>query len=263
MDNEEIKNRIEKLEQIVNENSNKQIEDSNKLSMILNKDIIDRNISNSSKDVLQQIIEERLMDIIWNNYFIFSTFFESLDGWDDLSSAGSSIAITGSSVTLTTDNEENDDAEIFKSVFVADDFSFSKEQRYKTSIQVDSVSEIDCLAIVGKRLAGTTYGVSYYGFHLVDDELRGISVFDSNTTEVVLQDISADTPYELEARLFKNRLVFLVNGVEKGIITGANVVGDIIGQTSDDLLAFTYRVETTDTNAKEMQFSYLEYAMKK
>lgn len=261
MNSEEIKQKINELETTIRDLTTRLDSVSNRT--ITSSDIINRDLDNKSKDIIQQVIEERLLDINWNNYFTFSTFFESLDGWDDLSSAGSTVAISGDMVQLTTDAATNDDAEVFKRVFIAEDFSFANDQRYKTSIRFDSVSDIDCLAVVGDRLPGTTYGVSYYGFHVVNNSLKGISVFDSNTTEVVLQTVAANTIYELEARLSKNRLTFYVNGVEKGLITGTNVVGDIIGQTTDDRLSFTFRVATAANTAKEMDVSYLNFVMKK
>lgn len=183
---------------------------------------IDRNLDNPSKVILNQETAKHALDIVWDQYFYWFTFFESLDGY---AGAGDVVSNT-TRLFLRTSAVEDNVAWAQKISVYQNVLTFDLESRFRTSFDFANVLGAGVLTDI-KGYVGTGYsrtgatdfftdglaGGSHYGFYLEDDNLYGIT--SDGVTHSTLLLLEGMTNYDLrfvEARHFPgNKVTFYMS----------------------------------------------------
>lgn len=174
---------------------------------------ITQHLDNPSKDNLEQIIADRILDIVWNEYYYYSTTFDSIDRYLVSINSGS-VSITSSGISITTGGTGTDEDSAFLPVS-SDLLSTKKEARFRLSNKLDSTSNVNWFALT---LEDST-AADYTGFRMMNGSIYGVSSHASTETDVLLQTYIAGTFYQLELRYFPGQRVdFYVNGIQLGTI---------------------------------------------
>jgi len=198
--------------------------------------------------VLDENLPDKIFDLIWKKTFHWITLFESLDGFNF--TAGATQSTNGSYVELKTSSTLNNEVEINKQPAWQGLITFSQRSYFRTNISFTDITDQTIYATVGNK--GTT---NYYGFKIVADALYGVSYDGTTEKTILLQTITATT-FNLEARyLPSNKIVFLVDSVEKGTIT----VNLPIPVKTSNVQLMDIRIKTTATAVKTIQVSFFEY----
>ena len=96
----QLEEKLEELEDKL-ESSNKEfgvqkekVEDIEKENELRKRSpVLDRNLDVFSKQVIKDTIKDSIIDIVWNDYFYYSTYFESLDGWNLVDSSSGTTSL--------------------------------------------------------------------------------------------------------------------------------------------------------------------------
>lgn len=256
MNPEELENKIEEL-------SSKVEEQDEKIEELQNKPVIlDRYLDNQSREIIKETISDRILDITWDDYFYYQTFFESLDGWNLTDSSGGSSNTNRLGVHLVTGASTNDESSIDKEPVYQNVLSFDQESRFSTAFFVTGVSDVEGFLGIGEVNNGATG--NHYGFFFENSTLKGSCADGSTQSTIDLVTISTNHPssidpiYYIEAHLYPgHKIEFFVktdagNIINKGIIT-TNLPS---GRMFEWLGA---RIKTTTTSSIELRFGHMEY----
>lgn len=228
--------------------------------------VLDRNLDNSSKDILQQEVGKRIIDIVWNEYFYFFSAFESAEGWDVVSEAVVDVDSGGLELKTTAiaDNRSN----AVKSLpFVAD---FDNESRFRTVFYLDvdtAASNIDYSMSVGSGIP--TPHSAHYGFRVEENILYGTcsnGTFESTIALMTLEPsqgngVEAFT-YIVEARFYPDsRVDYYVSDVND---TKPKLKGSLSSNLpSGSGVSISYDLYTRTTTAKTAYVYFAEYIQKR
>lgn len=200
---------------------------------------------------LEDILPQKTLDEVWKKIRI-TTVFESLDGY---TLAGNSPTLDGTGIALATAASLNSTSQAYKTPISTFILKAAPKARMRVSVDYNTGSLTSSIS----HLVVGTYGSgsNYFGFETSGTTLSGSSGSSAGTQSTVsLETISEGTYYNLEARLDKlnNKIVFLVDGVEKGTIT-TNVpdTSNIFSRFMD------FYIKTTNTSAKSMAVSFFDY----
>ena len=170
-----------------------------------------REIERLVKDYLER---GNALDINARSYLRYFTIFESVDRLST-TAGGSNQTTDTDGLFLEVDSGSSDETELI-SLITNDDtlIRHDRETIIKTAMKVNSGSDLD----VSMSALGVSDG--YIEFLISDGVLTGRSNDGTTTKSVTLiSSISVDTFYTLEAHLFpKDKIVFKVNGIERGTI---------------------------------------------
>ena len=203
---------------------------------------------------LNELLSDKVLDLLWKNTFHWLTFFESVDGFVQTIVGTGTVAIDGNDVVLATSATTNDSVNLAKEPSWLGLATFSQRSFMRSAVVVNSITNQEIYIKVGRN---DTQG---YGFKIINANLYGTTHDGTTESTVLLQTISAATAYQLEARyLPSDKVVFFVDTVEKGVLT-VNLPSPVI--TANDKL-MTLMVKTTTTAARNMQISYFEYLQKR
>lgn len=249
----------------------KQLEDIQSIQLYGGQDLQFRQ---SVEKVADDFLADKVLDLLWDNYFIYSTLFESLDGWlitDVNGGVAGSATVNGGGVTLTTGPANNDNIRIEKFHTFQDIFSFDKSQRFRTGFELGgTVAHTTVLIVVGDILGGGAISPAYYGFEIVNGVMKGISTPDGTSFTRTNQGetLVADTIYEIQAKLkAKDKIVFYVK--KENVDDTFREIGTInsnipyTGVSTNNVPVFTYKITATEAAAKTIQFSSFEFAQEK
>ena len=203
-------------------------------------------------------IGDQIIDIVWNKYFYFSTFFESLDGWYPTGTGTTSLNDTG--VTLTTGAVASNSITIDKAPLNDSRLSFDKDSRFRTTATFSNNTNISVDCGVGNVISGKPC----YGFLAVNGTLYGFTGNGTSTTSVVLQTLSAVQVVQLEARYYsKNRVDFYATTTQSptsvvllGSISTTLPTGTMI---SAGQFWLNMTVVTTTTAPRSITINSMEY----
>jgi hypothetical protein len=204
-----------------------------------------------------------IFENIWRKIFIWTTFFESLDGYKITTPSGGSITISGESLVLTTGSTAGNEARIQKNPLFQGVVTFYKKNAFRTSIILTSVSEVEGWLTVGN----STLSTPFYGFKINNNVLKGVSYKGSGSTveEVNLMTISNSITYHLEARYYPNdKIVFYVKQAEDNQNIYNNPMGIItsnlpLPQPISNPQIMDIRFKTTTANSKSLKISFWQY----
>jgi hypothetical protein len=210
------------------------------------------------KAVSDRILGPAIFDAVWRNLYYYSFQYESLDG---LSLQGNVPTIDSTGITMATAAVLNSTSGIVKDATAQKALTFGKRQAFRLTLEFGAASLSNVTAHFSVGVFGI--GENYYGFELANSTLKGSSSNGntSTTNAVTLATLSGATSYEIEACLdpIAKRVVFLVNGVEKGNVTteipsGTSASGVLtpLGNIID------WQIKTTDANAKTVSIGNFE-----
>lgn len=227
---------------------------------------VNRLLDNSSRQVIQDAISDNVLDIVWNDYFYYQTYFESLDGWNLIdTSAGSSI-VSRLGVHLATGASTNDISSIDKEPVYQNVLSFDEESRFASSIFVTGVTNIEAFVGIGFVNNGATG--AHYGFFLSGSTLKGTCADGSTQSTVDLLTISSNHPttidpiYYVEARFYPGyKIEFFVSKDGGDLIQYGSLSSNIPSGNMYEWLSA--EVKTKTTASIEMRFGNMEYIQRR
>lgn len=189
---------------------------------ILERGGVNNNIDNQSKDILGRIIEEKILDIVWDKYFHFFTWFEGAGeqsgtdtfGWQlDIGTGTTELSPSGVSLNSAT---TNDVSTLFMSRSNQDFMSFSQHSRFRTSIYLDDVTASKYFIGMGGGYNPATGAIANdrsYGFMIENGALFAFTANNSTyTKQATAFTFQSDKAYMLEARYYPGaKAVFYVS----------------------------------------------------
>jgi hypothetical protein len=253
----------------------KRLED--KLNAYDSSPYLDRNLDNQSKDILHQEVSKRIMDIVWDDYYHYHTFFEAVGttgtnyGWI-VSSSGANTGVDSTGLFLETGTSTGNEAFVLKAPLYQNILSFDLESRFRTSFYVDSVSNIRVFIGGGNGTSGGTLTVNlnYYGFYLENNTLYGVTSNGSTGSRVALMTVVANNLYLLEARYVPgNKATFYVSdGTTFPSIPSINTRAKERGSLtttlpSGDGTLTRFQIETRENAEKNLGIGFYEYIQQK
>lgn len=223
-------------------------------------------LDTGSRKVIERVSDEfmpsKVMDLIWNNVFKYTTFFESVDGVTVTLVGTGTATVDGSKVTLTTTTGASDSVEISKTPLYQNLLSFGFQSRFRTNFLIDTITNHTTYIVVGSVPGGT-----YYGFKMVGDGTKTIlyGVTKDGTTENTVQLISGvtvNTSYDIEARYIpKQGVLFLVNNLTPGgsIIKGRSAVNLPSAAFTTSTNLYDIKITNATGVARALKISFFEY----
>jgi hypothetical protein len=209
-------------------------------------------------------LKNKAIDLNWNNTVRYTTFFDSLDGWDVSGSGGTGFIIMDSSagVWFKTDPTTNHFEELWK-IPISNMLSFYKKSRFRIQFEsVDATAQIIYLGI-------GSYNGDFYGFKVIDDKLYGVIANSDTSAETtkLLKTITSGTVYLLEASYDPQKGVRFssiddsINRVELGFIPyGANMPKKLSGgKVFYPEGLFDFYIKTTENDFHEMYIPFLDF----
>lgn len=207
-------------------------------------------------------LKDKILDLVWKKIFYYSTFFESLDGWTQTVSNGASVVVDGTKVTLTTGATTSNAAEIKKAPVRQNLILYDNRNSFRTNLYIkDSVSNEIVYIVIGEL--GAT-GKTFYGFKVSGASLYGVSSVAgiNNETTVLLQSISANTSYDIEARYEPNvGIRFFIGGTEMGNISDASKIP--LANNTPATALFDFKISTSASESKILELSFTEFIQQK
>jgi hypothetical protein len=147
------------------------------------------------ESAVDNFLKNKILDSVWKNTIRYTTFFDSLDGWD-VSGAGGGFAVMDPSagIYFKTGSVSGNFEEVWKIPF-NNILSFYNKSKFR--IQFESVDATSQTIYLGLG----SYNGDFYGFKVVDNNLYGM-IRNSDTsaaTTKLLQTITSGVVYLLEA----------------------------------------------------------------
>lgn len=134
---------------------------------------VNNNLDNQSKDIMGQILEDKIIDIVWNKYFHYFTLFEGASGgvddrWGLTTSVGSTI-VTSSGVQI--DSATANTVASMETSIQSGAITTGYHSRMRTSINLSSVTAV-------KYYWGQGYGYDSSGVR--ENDTGGFGFFIEN-----------------------------------------------------------------------------------
>jgi hypothetical protein len=223
-------------------------------------------MDSASKSIISRTIDEffseKVMKALWEDFYYYSTFFESIDGYD--STEGALPWIGGDTVLIATETVSGNRADLFKIPKTNNVLRWDKEQKFKTSIQLGFVTSMEARIGIGELREGAGID-THYGFYILNGAIYGESAYESSSNQtqlnlnVSIADETART--DLEAIFIPHAgITFRVNGVERGKIT-TNLPNQDSVLTHDSFIQMA--IKTTTNALRELKFSNFEFIQKR
>ena len=186
---------------------------------------------------------------------VYSTFFDSIDGFSRSTTGTAYITLDYTSLTLGTGSTSNSQASIIKAPMIkVTELTWAKSRRFITAIEVSSGGSFECFMGVGNPPPDPTSSAMM--FRLIGDgtsvTLYGYTKRDIN--EATVQLVQNFQRGVLEALCVPETAVyFFVNGTNVGTIT--SVVPGGTGRAPETLLY----IKLTNTSAADTAIKLSEY----
>lgn len=219
---------------------------------------LDRYLDNTSKDIIEDIVSERIIDITWDDYFYFHSFPEAVDGWA-VSGGGASTGVSGAGVTLQTGAVATNSASAGKLSLNQQVLTYDEIGRFRTTFETGSVAD----TTINIGIGTPTSSNNHYGFRVINDTLYGVTGNGSSETTRSLGTIGANNAYTIEARLFPGQRVdFYVSDSDKANL---QIKGSITTTLPTGLISswLDLLIRTEAASAKFMYVNYMEYIQKR
>lgn len=256
-----------------------------RVSSLEGKEAISVNSPTEIKDGLRYVMGDSIADIVWDDFYYFSTLFESVDGWSlSDSSVGGVSGAFGGGVQLRTGNSSGSESFIVKYPQYQNFLTFNKESRFRTAFYVNENgntlsrhSENVTLYIGHGNGYATSYSgldptISQYGFYVSDSVLYGVTGDGKSLTQtVLLPTFNYLDVYAVEARHFPGeRVDFYVSDpvTQSDNYTNAipiyrTSISKTLPTRSDTAPLTRFHVRTQENNYKEVLFTAYEMLQKK
>ena len=232
----------------------------------------DENFKRAVEESMDEILPEKILDLVWNKYFYYNTFFESLDGWSLVDASSGSSIVSEIGVQLHTGATTNNVSGIVKAPRLQETISFDNRGRFRTAFRISNASTGDIEANITVGLGPESGAKNRYGFRIISGNLTGIVSDGTNTSTVTLiSSFTAQANYIIEARLLpSDKVVFLVSDadsevlIERGSIN-TNLPSGSLDTTSggEDNAWIEYLIKAKADDSKIILFSFFEYIQSK
>ena len=162
---------------------------------------LDRNLDNQSRDILQQEMSERALDIVWNDYFYLYEIFNSLDGWaDNDTDANVLVSVSASRLFIET-SASGAVGYAHKKITFQNTLSFNEESRFGSSFDIGSglsvaqtIDNVQMYLGTGVQMTGGSDNIlqdglaasSHYGFYIDESTMYGVASDGTNYTQLAL-----------------------------------------------------------------------------
>lgn len=202
--------------------------------------------------MLDELLPDKIFDLIWKKTFHWITFFESFDGF---ALSATAPTIGSANISLTTSGALNNEVEISKPPLFQGLITFSQRSAFRTTINLSVITNQTAYITVGNK--DSTH---YYGFKISNATLYGVSYDGSTENAVTLATISASTAYTIEARYTPtDKVVFFVDTIEKGV-SKVNLPSPVVTANAQ---LMDIRIKATQAEAKTLQVSFFEYLQRR
>lgn len=206
------------------ENKLKKLEDSQfHMSRFLDKE---------QKSELGILMTEQILDTVWDDYFYYHTFFESLDGWP---SGAGTISVSGNRLFMQTSGTDVSYAK--KKAIYQNVLSYDVESRFRSSFSVDSATENGAVVTLLAAYAGVGHAITggsnnllsdgmgsgkHYGFLLDESTLYGITSDGTNFTTIrLLENVKFGSLIGVQALFYpRSRVEFYTTEQTTGATVG-------------------------------------------
>jgi hypothetical protein len=203
---------------------------------------------------------------LWRKMFVWSTFFESLDGYNLTVPAGGNINVDGEDLVLNTGATANNEARVLKQPSWQGVSTFFKKNSFRTAFVLNSVSNVEAWLTFGNSADANA---QFYGFKILNNVLKGVSSDGSGTIkEIDLTTINPNVVYSVEARYYPNeKIVFYVRdpnlpsiySKEWGAISDKMPKPQREPQGTVNAYVMDVRLKTTNAVSKTMQLSFWQF----
>ena len=166
-----------------------------------------------SSKVIRDLISEEIFNIVWDDYYYYSTTFESIDRYYITGTAAAETINSEGLYFETLGTGANEGSAIL--YITSDLISVQREARFQISNKVSSVTNVNWAAYILEDALAT----SHVGFNMTNGIIYGISEKAGTGTSVELGSYIANTFYKLELYFSPSKITFFVNDIEKGVIT--------------------------------------------
>lgn len=216
----------------------------------------------ATEQVVDEILPDKIFDILWKKIFHYQTFFESLDGFL-VSSAG--VAIANDQLTLTTGAVSGNNESIIKQPNNQGLITFSQPSRMRSEFQVGYVAAQTGYITIGN----VPTAAQGYGFKIINGSLYGVTHNGTTETTVLLQSISVNQKYKIEARYLPGeKVIFLADDPTTSPATKIREVGVLTAtlpspaETANTNL-FQIKITTNAAAEKILRVTFLEYLQRR
>ncbi len=225
--------------------------------------------STIDKKVIEDAIKDSIIDIHWDDYLYFHTFFESIDGWTGGGTGGIQLP-AGTGITLQTGTTTNDHSYIKKNPATYTALSFTQESRFRSNfIMQDIVDQKMSIGIGdnGESPFVITASSPHYGFRLEESILYAVSGNGTSETAIATGvTITAGLAYQVEARFLPGYRVdyYVSDGDGSKMISRCSIDTNLpSGSMVSPGPWIQIIVGTTTTDAVAVVFNSFEYIQKK
>ena len=244
-------------------------------------------VKNTISASLDELLPDKAINVLWNNYFYYFTWIESINAivsqgndsagntqanitipgsWEVATSGSGSLSFGTAGAVLATGATNGSATGIDKRPISQAIIRLDKPQRFRTAFRLSATTnQVAYLVRGGVAIAGATN--KYFGFRINGNALQGTVENNNASTRTNLDlgvTLSANTTYEVEARLFPNdKVIFLVKNAttnifeEKGVIATYGAAGIPTGTTQVDF--FEFYIGNSAAEDKQITVSYVEY----
>lgn len=235
------------------------------------------------EEAMDEILPEKILDLVWNEYFYLFEWLGSVNVvtsqaadsagdteeditlpgiWGTFTGPGNAlVSVSSSRVTLTTGTTSGSGAGIEKDPAIQGILRYDRKQRFRTAFQISVITNVTAHLVRGDNNGGNVY----YGFKINAGTLQGVTRNGGSETTIDLQSISANTGYDLEARLLPgNKVLFLVRDANNpNTFEPRGVLTTNLPTENPNFNYATIRIDTSNTTSKSLEVSFFEYAQKR
>lgn len=218
---------------------------------------LDYPIDENSKKIISDVINDKILDLVWTKYYYYSTFFESIDGYTQTTGGTGSVDISDTRIAVNTGATNGSSAELQKNPTNQTILRWDRESRFRINFDVSATTNQEIRIAIGDASNGIQD--SHYGFWVDDSTLKGTASNGTTSASVTLKTISSSTPYDIEARFYPGKRVdFFVDGKLLGSITDQSKLPSA-DTTKTFIPFFTFYIENQAGEVKIAECSWFEY----
>jgi len=257
MDNEQLENKINELSNRIDEKDT-QIEELTDELRAFKDNPLTVNIDQFSRETIQQVISDDILNIIWEDVFLYSTFIESIDRYLQNTNSGGTVSLTSNGLVLTLGTGSTSIAgaelDIFDTLPNYKILDWSKRIRFRTKVTIDDVSS-STLFVTGPE--SLLDGVS---FEINQGTILGRSQGNGNITTLNLGSVASGAIVNLEYDYNVDKVDFYVNGKLSGTITENMPRKNI---TVSSICSANFEKTATTGAGREARIIYFDVIQKK
>ena len=210
-------------------------------------------VSTETSKTVTDLIKDNILDIVWNDYFYYSSTFESIDRYYT-TGLGAANTVNADGLFLQTTAVLGNIAD--SALYVTSDKTISSDRvaRFRTVARVDVVANQNTGILTLSSAGG------YVGFKFIGSTIKGVC--QDGTTEQTFDIGTAvnDTYVKLELQYFPGQKVeFYVNEIFKGALS-RNLPSLY---TDTNMIMFAASIEATTASAHELTVEYFEFLQRR